>query len=211
MMAYRIYDVTASDELASVGNLQMPAVFTLHLFDHDNGAPNINLTWQVRNGAPECIDVHIERAEGGHEIRVSGLAGIRIEDCLGLAVKLMLSLRDDRSDEPGPTNRAIAAWLEPATLTTAGEIETARFWFDFDRGRDAVAQTEAARAGRKVKITDALLREVADIYRANVSDKPTEAVAEHFDKGHRTAALYVKRARERGFLGPAIKGKAGEQ
>jgi hypothetical protein len=46
--------------------------------------------------------------------------------------------------------------------------------------------------------------------RANVSDKPTEAVAEHFDKGH-TAALYIKRARERGFLGPAIKGKAGEQ
>jgi hypothetical protein len=93
---------------------------------------------------------------------------------------------------------------------TGGEIETAPFWFDFDRGRDAVAQTGAARAGRKVKITDALLRELADVYRANVSDKPTEAVAEHFDKGH-TAALYIKRARERGFLGPAIKGKAGEQ
>jgi hypothetical protein len=195
--------------MASVGNLQMPAYFTLHLFNHDNGAPNINLTWQVRNGAPECIDVHITRAEGGHEIRVSGLAGIRIEDCLGLAVKLMLSVRDDRSDEPGPTNRAIAAWLEPVK-PTAGKIETAPFWFDFDRGRDAVAQTGAARAGRKVKITDALLRELADVYRANVSDKPTEAVAEHFDKGH-TAALYIKRARERGFLGPAIKGKAGEQ
>src|SRR5829696_3111657 len=210
-MAYRIYDVTASDELASVGNLQMPAIFTLHLFDHDSGEPNINLTWQVRNGAPECIDVHIERAEGGHEIRVSGLAGIRIEDCLGLAVKLMLSLRDDYSDEPGPTNRAIAAWLEPATLTTAGEIQTARQWFDFDRGRDAVAQTQAARGARKVKITDALLREVADIYRANVSGKPTQAVAGHFDRGHRSAALYIKRARERGFLGRAIKGKAGEQ
>ena len=85
------------------------------------------------------------------------------------------------------------------------------FWFDFDRGRDAVAQTEAARAARKVKITDDLLREVADIYRATVFDKPTETVAEHFDKQHRTAALYIKRARERGFLGPAIKGKAGEQ
>jgi hypothetical protein len=122
-------------------------------------------------------------------------------------------LRDDRAedDEPGPTSRAIAAWLEPATLTTAGEIETARLWYDFDRGRDAVAQTQAARAGRKVKITDALLREVADIYRANVSDKPTEAVAEHFDKAHRRAALYIKRARKRGFLGPAIRGKAGEQ
>src|SRR5918994_4204833 len=192
-MAYRIYDVTASDELASVGHVQMPAIFTLHLFDHDSGEPNINLMWQVRNGAPECVDVHITRAEGGHEIRVSGLAGVRIEDCLGLAVKLMLSLRDDRAedDEPGPTDRAIAAWLEPVK-PTAGEIETARLWFDFDRGRDAVGQTQAARAGRKVKITDALLREVADIYRANVSDKPTKVVAEHFDKAHRTAALYIK-------------------
>jgi hypothetical protein len=68
-----------------------------------------------------------------------------------------------------------------------------------------------ARAARKVNITDDVLREVAEVYRANVSDRPTLAVAEHFDKGHSAAALYVKRARERGFLGPAAKGKAGEQ
>jgi len=49
------------------------------------------------------------------------------------------------------------------------------------------------------------------VYRANVNDRPTEAVAEHFGRQHRTATQYIKRARERGFLGPAIKGKAGEQ
>jgi hypothetical protein len=96
---------------------------------------------------------------------------------------------------------------------TGGEIETAPFWFDFDRGRDAVAQTGAARAGRKVKITDALLREVADVYRANVSDKPTEAVAEHFDKctarlrasnGHRSAASSARQSR--GRRGAAVRG-----
>lgn len=60
-------------------------------------------------------------------------------------------------------------------------------------------------------ITDELLREVADVYRANVDDRPTIAVAEHFGRQHRTAALYVKKARERGFLGAAAVGKAGEQ
>ena len=76
--------------------------------------------------------------------------------------------------------------------------------------RDTLAARDA-RASRKVKITDALLREVASVYRANVNDRPTEAVAEHFGRQHRTATQYIKRARERGFLGPAIKGKAGEQ
>jgi hypothetical protein len=56
-----------------------------------------------------------------------------------------------------------------------------------------------------------MLREVAAVYRANVSSRPTEAVAEHFDRRHRTAALYVKRARECGFLGPATRGRAGER
>jgi len=54
-----------------------------------------------------------------------------------------------------------------------------------------------------------MLREVATIYRASVSDKPTEAVAEHFGKQQRTAALHIKLARERGFLGPPTKGKRG--
>jgi hypothetical protein len=51
--------------------MQMPARFTLHLFDHDSGGPNIDLTWEVRDGVPECADVHITRRRR-HEIRVSG-------------------------------------------------------------------------------------------------------------------------------------------
>jgi hypothetical protein len=185
------WKVTASDELAAVGQMQMPERFTLHLFEDDAGGPNIDLTWQIRNGAPECVDVHITRTEGGHEIRVSGLAGVRIEDCLEVAVYWLMSARVDGGSEP--------------------ELPDKTHWFDFGRAREAVSETRTARAARKVKITDGFLREVAEVYRANLADRPTEAVAEHFDKQHRTAALYVKRARERGFLGAAIKGKAGER
>ena len=190
-MGYRDFDIVTSDELAAVGRMQMPQRFTLRLFDHDSGGPNIDLTWEVRNGVPECVDVHIAATEQGHEIRVSGLAGVRIEDCLERTLKWMLWPRVDDSDEP--------------------QLPDKTHWFDFGRARDAVAETRTTRAGRKVTITDGLLREVADVYRDNVSNKPTEAVAEHFGKQHRTAALYVKRARDRGFLGPATKGKAGER
>jgi hypothetical protein len=69
-----------------------------------------------------------------------------------------------------------------------------------------------------VKITNDLLREVAGIYRAYVTDNPTQAIADHYDKSHRTAGGYVKAARERidpdtgkPFLGPALRGRAGEK
>jgi len=56
----------AGDLAAPVGRMQMPGRFTLHLFDHDSGGPNIDLTWEVPDGVPECADVHITRSEGGH-------------------------------------------------------------------------------------------------------------------------------------------------
>jgi hypothetical protein len=98
--------------------------------------------------------------------------------------------------------------MEPASVPTAAVRRKAS---EIARGFEAARAARDARAARRVKITDALLREVATVYRANVNDKPTEAVAEHFGRQHRTATHYIKRARERGFLGSAIKGKAGEQ
>jgi hypothetical protein len=192
-MVYRDWDVTVSDEREPVGELQlrMPARFTLHLRDNDDGGPDVDITWQVRNGVPECTQVNITATEKGHEVRVSGLAGIRLEDCLEFALKSMLFDRTDGSDEP--------------------QLPDKTHWFDLALGREAVKQTRTVRAARKVKITDAFLREVAKVYRENISDRPTQAVAEYFGKQHRTAAYYVHEARERKILRPTTKGKAGEQ
>jgi hypothetical protein len=189
-MDFGDFDITTSDQLEPVGeSLRMPSRFTLHLRRAADGGPDVDVTWQIRQGAPECVEVRIAATEDGHEIRVSGLAGLRINDCLDFTVKALMSERRRKSGGVG----------RPA-------------WFSFSAGsREAIEQTRTARAARKTKITDELLQEVADIYRANVNDKPTEAVAEHFDRPHRTAALYVRRARDRGFLGAAIKGRAGEK
>jgi hypothetical protein len=186
-MTHRL-ELTTGDETARVGMLEMPKDFTVHLVDDDGGEPDVDLVFQVRAGRPECREVHIRATEDGHEVRVSGLAGIRIEDCLEQAIKHMWDgiLRD----------------VEASGLSWLINSEYSH--------RLAVQETRKARVARKIKITDSMLREVAEIYRANVKDRPTEAVAEHFGKQHRTATLYIKRARDRGFLGAAVKGKAGE-
>lgn len=76
---------------------------------------------------------------------------------------------------------------------------------------ETIRQLRLVRWEARRRVTDDVLREVARIYRENVNRKPTSAVARHTERSHRTAALYVKQAREAGFLGPAILRKAGEQ
>lgn len=61
-------------------------------------------------------------------------------------------------------------------------------------------------------LTDENLRQVADIYRAadKRGEPPTQKVAEVMHAARSTAARWVGKARERGFLGPALKGRGGE-
>jgi hypothetical protein len=183
------YFKPVSEELVQVGHARVPRSFTVRLVDLENrgpiladaGAPEIVLTFEVRKGHHECRKVCIRSVESGREVTASDLTDIRIDDALEMGLRDIF--RGSTGDEAS---------------------ENAR-------GFEAARAARDARAARRIKITDALLHEVASVYRANVNDKPTEAVAEHFGRQHRTATHYIKRARERGFLGPAIKGKAGEQ
>ena len=85
-------------------------------------------------------------------------------------------------------------------------------WLTFStREQSDEAIRHPRKAAKKRRMTDDLLQAVAEVYRANVDRNPTQAVQEQFDKAPSTAALYVKLARERGFLGAAVPGKAGEQ
>jgi hypothetical protein len=64
------------------------------------------------------------------------------------------------------------------------------------------------------RVNDDALRLVTDVYRSAIlaGNPPTQAVAHHlFFEVRSTAARWVMRARERGFLGPAEPGRAGER
>jgi hypothetical protein len=73
-----------------------------------------------------------------------------------------------------------------------------------------------ARATRRPRsgspLTDENLRKVATVYRAAVENghPPTKTVAEAMHVARSTAARWVAKSRERGFLGPALGTRAGE-
>lgn len=66
---------------------------------------------------------------------------------------------------------------------------------------------------RRDRVTDSMLQETAQVYRAawEAGDNPTQAVAKHFGKTHSTAARYVGLARKSHHLGPANGSKGGEK
>jgi hypothetical protein len=60
--------------------------------------------------------------------------------------------------------------------------------------------------------TDQALRAAATVYRFShaLGEPPTKAVAASLGLTHSTAARWVAKARERGYLGPTSQGRAGE-
>jgi hypothetical protein len=70
----------------------------------------------------------------------------------------------------------------------------------------------ARRPRRGSPVSDANLRQVADLYRAAFrrGDPPTRTIADEMHIARSTAARWVAKARDRGMLGPAMQGKAGE-
>ncbi len=191
--------------LVQVGQIKIPETFIAHLSEDEGGGPDVDFVFEVRSGSVECRAVHITATDDGHEVRVTGLAGIRVQDVLEETVKGLL-YAEPKQPQEWPEEWAAAGI--PAPSSEGNYIFPLTAWNGF---QDPVKHVRTARAARKVKMTDELLREVAEVYRANVKHNPTEAVAEHFDREPRTARLYVKRARDKGFLGAAVKGKAGEQ
>lgn len=62
------------------------------------------------------------------------------------------------------------------------------------------------------RVNDEALAIVSAVYRAGLEEgkPPTQVVADYLQMPRSTAARWIARARERGLLGPATPGKAGE-
>lgn len=167
----------------------------------EGGAPEVHLDVEVgSDGVPECREVRLSTVGAGRSVRSRDLRAVRFEVLLetGFGMAVM-----QRSKPPEFARRHGVTeddWVSTPTRAESG------------------AAVRGLRSRKKRKVDDALLREVASVYRANVDRSPTQAVAERFGKRPSTAALYVKTAREqtdpetgKPFLGAALKGKAGEK
>jgi hypothetical protein len=159
----------------------------------EGGAPEVRLDVEVSpDGVPTVREVRISTVGAGRPVRSRDIRSVRIDSLLetGLGLAVM---------QVGAPPRAGGESVTPST-------------------REESARAVKVLRGRKRKLDDGTLREVAQVYRANLSRGPTLAVGERFGKRPSTAALYVKLARDRvdpdtgkTFLGAAINGKAGEQ
>ncbi len=144
------------------------------------------LTFDVVAGQLSCREVRVIAREGGPEVKRSVLAGIAIDDQRDLVA---------------------ATVTLTATATTAQGV--VRFsWPTPGDNAARAANLANLRATRRRTDTETL-RRVADIYLANET-APTEAVRSAFGVAHRTASLYVQRARQAGLL-PAYRNSGSRQ
>lgn len=144
------------------------------------GGPDMFIKAAVRDGSPQVVELSFTSRPGQSEVRPKHLRDIDLEQ---LAKDLYgFEVIEADLDDGG------AVW-EKAGRAADKFIERQRLPRDYRR------------------IDDALLREVAAVYRANFSSAPTQAVAKHFGVKDRMAATYVKKARDKKFLPQTKRGK----
>lgn len=114
--------------------------------------------------------------------------------------------------------RPLSWWRRYAVLAMAGAQAVTDVPADapdrFDLiGEAAASAAEVPVVRRRDRVTDHLLREVADVYRDawDAGANPTQAVARHFHKSHSTAARWVGLTRKAGHLGAANGSRGGEK
>lgn len=128
------------------------------------------------DGVPRCRAVRVTSVAGGRDVQSADLRRLMIEQLIEAAV-----VTTGRTD----TGEGLSGWGGTDALHKRMEAT-------------AAAAREARRLSRR-RITDDVLRKVAEVYQANPG-APTKAVAEAFRIERRTARLYVERARKAALL-----------
>ncbi len=170
-----------------LGDRLVPRRVELH-FPGAGGSPSLIVGLEVVDGRPECRAIHMIAAPNSREIRDADLNGMRLADW---------------------TVDAFAIFAKPIVSEENGVVTAVR---RVDEGEYQEARrnlTQARKGAPARKVTNALLEQVAEIYRRNLADRPTQAVERSFGVGRRQAAAYVSRARQAGFLGQTTRGKKG--
>lgn len=178
------FTISASGRYVQVGDRLVPETVTVELAG-DAATPTTIARAVVRDGVPRVVSLTFESREGEGEVRQSHLRATQLDALLDLVAGFSVRVTEATDDRGLP-------------VVEIGVSD------DGDPRPEAVAAVRGARGNRKV--TDALLREVAEVYRSNM-DAPTKAVRERYFVSERMASKYVQAARARGFLPPTTQGK----
>lgn len=159
------------------------------------GYPDFHCRIELRGDIPRMVEFGWRSTEDQPEIRQKHLRALEVAAVLDMVYGMwVIEVRDLWRDRDGiavPTGIAVP------------DFDTG---FDAEQVRVVHGLLYDMRAGRR-HVDAALLRQVAEVYRANFDKAPAEAVARTFGVKPRMASEYVRRARERGFLPPTTQGK----
>lgn len=166
---------------ATVGGVQLLRSFICRISPYAPGV-RLELRVAVADETPRCTAVTFRTLDGEGDMPAGVIRDFRLQDLIELACS--------RAVEPNAAGRD--GWRLPFHDPA---------WLAADR------RARKAVGGARRRYTDDMMREVAEVYTANVTSWPTRAVRERFGVAQSTAQLYVKKARQRGFLTvPAPKG-----
>jgi len=156
-----------------------------YAFTGTKGSPDFNMSFEVRDGRPECVEVTIKAKPTGRGIRTADLQIFNLD---ALTVAVFSSLALTATEEPGG-----ATMYTP--ITTEQE-----FW-------PANKAIEEARRERRGSVTRTELEEVARVYREHFDQSPSQAVQMLLGYSERTAGRRIRQAREAGLLPATSPGK----
>ncbi|WP_181025290.1 hypothetical protein [Mycobacterium kansasii] len=159
-------------------------------FDNRRGGPDLHCRVELRHDVPRLVELSWRATEDQREIRQKDLRETEVATLVNTIYgTCIFEVRDVWRDRDGAAVRA-----------QLGEIDESEQW------RAIRGFLHDLRAGRR-HVNAELLRQVAEVYRANIDKAPAEAVGRTFGVKQRMAHEYVRRARERGFLPPTTQGK----
>jgi hypothetical protein len=174
------------DNDVRIGDFVMPRRASAFV-DGANGEPDLEVHFEVRDGRPQCVDVHATAKPDGRPLRTSDLHVLAL-DAMTLSVFARLALKSTYDAETNVT-------------TMVPIMDEREFW-------RAVNDVDAAVKAPRRGVTRAELEQVANVYRHNVDAKPVQQVAAIMGYGsERTAARRVQQARDAGLLPPTTPGK----
>lgn len=142
------------------------------------GGPDLAMVFEMRDGRPECVDIHISAKPRGRGIRNADLAVFNIDTMAEGAF-----LRHAMEVQELPSG---------AVAMTPLSSENQR--------RDAHKDVYEARRRTRGVVSEEELQQVADIYRSHLGAAPVQAVTTLLGYSERTAARRIKEARHRGIL-----------
>jgi hypothetical protein len=168
--------------LAKVGDVVVPRV-AVWAHDGDTGEPDVEVTFEVRDGRPECVDFHVRAKPDGRGIRTVDLQMVSNLDTIAEGLYAAVAPVPDGS---------VFNWMWRQTEENAARAQRAVY---------------EARKARRGTVTRATLEEVAKVYREHLDASPTRAVSLLLGYSERTAARRVQQARKAGLLPATTPGK----